>query len=204
MLSRPWCLGPHGPASSTWTAATTACRRWTPRFCAFGQPLRWPGLRAHPRSLRSLLVPPPTALALGPPPTALALGPPLTALALGPPALRVTPNIVKLDLTGNRIEVLANLHTLSELQYLNLSYNRIARMDDAVRTLGNVATLILRGNQLSSIRGLERLLGLIRLDVRENCLTYGAQRATPTPTRRSADREPARRFRVCGTDARTL
>ena len=118
----------------------------------------------------------------------------------------MTPNIVKLDLTGNRIEVLANLHTLSELQYLNLAYNRIARMDDAVRTLGNVATLILRGNQLSSIRGLERLLGLIRLDVRENCLTYGARRATPTPTPtpRSADRETVRRCPVRGTDARTL
>ena len=88
---------------------------------------------------------------------------------------RHTPNVTKLDLSQNRLSALAHLDALTQLRFLNLSYNRLTTMMDAGRSLGNVSTLILRGNQLTSARGLERLLGLTRLDLRDNQLQYGAR-----------------------------
>jgi hypothetical protein len=89
---------------------------------------------------------------------------------------RLTPRVVKLDLSANRLAALAPLDALTELQYLSLAHNRLTSVADAVRAIGNVHTLILRGNTLVSVRGLERLLGLVRLDVRDNRLAYAGPR----------------------------
>ena len=83
---------------------------------------------------------------------------------------RLTPQLVKLDLSGNHLEEVENLETLSRLQFLNLSYNRITSVFNVFRAVGNIATLILRGNQLTSLKGIEKLVGLVRLDLRDNAL----------------------------------
>jgi len=83
---------------------------------------------------------------------------------------RLTPQLVKLDLSGNHLEEVENLETLSRLQFLNLSYNRITSVLNLFRAVGNIATLILRGNQLTSLKGIEKLVGLVRLDLRDNAL----------------------------------
>jgi len=75
-----------------------------------------------------------------------------------------------LDVSFNRLTSVNNLHTLTKLQYLNLGFNMISSMENCAAVIGNVSTLVLRNNQLNSVRGIERLMGLEQLDLRDNCL----------------------------------
>lgn len=75
------------------------------------------------------------------------------------------------DLSHNLIERIENLQFCYNLSSLDLSFNRIRSVHSSVHFLGNLKSLMLRGNGLSSTLGLEKLLGLERLDLRENSLS---------------------------------
>lgn len=94
------------------------------------------------------------------------------ALVARPPPLSRLPNLVSLSLAHNEIRTvktaLSGLSSLSNLKLLDLSYNRIRNMKGANRMLGNVKTLILTGNLLENVQGLEKLYSLERLYLNHN------------------------------------
>jgi Leucine-rich repeat (LRR) protein len=61
-----------------------------------------------------------------------------------------------------------NLSSLSALEELNLSNNRIRQLPDLHTKLGNVKSLLLAQNRLTNLDGLGKLYGLVTLDVRSN------------------------------------
>ena len=66
---------------------------------------------------------------------------------------------------------MTNLSSLSGLEELNLSNNRIRQLPDLHTKLGNVKSLLLAQNRLSTLDGLNKLYGLVALDVRSNKIT---------------------------------
>ncbi|KAL1647834.1 hypothetical protein SLS58_002635 [Diplodia intermedia] len=78
-----------------------------------------------------------------------------------------------LDLSSNLFtEIPDSLATLTSLRALNLSNCMIESLHSLVRNpLPAITTLNLRANRLVSLAGVERLLSLERLDLRENKLT---------------------------------
>lgn len=102
------------------------------------------------------------------------LATPSTSL-LSLPALPLS-HLAHLDLSGNLLDSLpsslASLHTLVSL---NLSANVITSVRNAPQVLGNITTLNLSKNRIDCLIGLERLLGLERLDVRGNELRESAE-----------------------------
>ena len=78
-----------------------------------------------------------------------------------------------LDLSSNLfVEVPDQLATLISLRALNLSNCMISSLHSLARNpLPAIATLNLRGNRLTSLAGVQRLLSLERVDLRENRLT---------------------------------
>jgi hypothetical protein len=79
--------------------------------------------------------------------------------------------VTVIDLSDNMIERIENLQFCYSLVTLDLSYNRIRSVHSSVHSLGNLRYLALRGNGLSSTLGLEKLLGLERLDLRDNSIS---------------------------------
>jgi Leucine-rich repeat (LRR) protein len=101
------------------------------------------------------------------------------------PAMSLSPvagSLQYLDLSSNLFkEVPDCLNTLISLRALNLSHCMI----DSLRSLSKsplpaITVLNLRGNRLASIAGIERLLSLERIDLRENQLTDPAELARLT------------------------
>lgn len=82
-------------------------------------------------------------------------------------------SLSSLDLSGNLFKSIPEcLSILYNLRALNLSGNMIDSLHSLTRNpLPAITALNLRGNVLSSIAGVERLLSLERLDLRENKLT---------------------------------
>lgn len=82
-------------------------------------------------------------------------------------------SLTSLDLSSNLfVSVPECLAILSNLRALNLSGNMIDSLHSLTRSpLPAITALNLRGNRLNSLAGVERLLSLERLDVRENKLT---------------------------------
>ena len=82
------------------------------------------------------------------------------------------PNLVSLNLSHNELfrtkTAFAGLSSLPMLSSINLSYNRLSRLDDVYMYIGNVAELILTGNEITSTRGIDRLFSLERLSLNEN------------------------------------
>jgi hypothetical protein len=78
-----------------------------------------------------------------------------------------------LDLSSNLFtEIPDSLSTLTCLRALNLSQCMIESLHSLSRSpLPAITTINLRGNRLTSLAGVEKLLSLERLDVRENKLT---------------------------------
>jgi len=78
-----------------------------------------------------------------------------------------------LDLSANLFtEIPDSLATLTSLRALNLSNCMIESLHSLSRNpLPAITTINLRGNRLGSLAGIERLLSLERLDLRENKLT---------------------------------
>lgn len=81
-------------------------------------------------------------------------------------------SLSSLDLSSNLFtSIPESLSTLSNLRALNLSNNMIDSLHSLTRNpLPAITALNLRGNRLASIAGIERLLSLERLDLRENRL----------------------------------
>ncbi len=92
----------------------------------------------------------------------------LTASSLAP----LANTLHSFDLSSNLFtEIPDSLATLTSLRALNLSNCMIEKLHSLARNpLPAITTLNLRGNRLSSLAGIERLLSLERLDVRENKL----------------------------------
>lgn len=82
-------------------------------------------------------------------------------------------SLSSLDLSCNLFKSIPeSLSTLSNLRALNLSGNMIDSLHSLTRNpLPAITALNLRANSLASIAGIERLLSLERLDLRENKLT---------------------------------
>lgn len=77
--------------------------------------------------------------------------------------------LTHLDLSHNLLNSIpASLSSLHSLQSLNLSHNMIVSVRNAPSVLGNITTLNLSKNRIDCLVGLERLLGLERVDVRSN------------------------------------
>jgi hypothetical protein len=89
-----------------------------------------------------------------------------------PPPLSRLPNLLSLSLAGNEIRTvktaLAGLASLSNLNRLDLSFNRLRTMEGANRMLGNINTLVLTGNLLKNVSGLEKLYSLETLYLDHN------------------------------------
>jgi Leucine-rich repeat (LRR) protein len=65
--------------------------------------------------------------------------------------------VQQIDLSHNLIERIENLQFCYSLEILDLSYNKISTLENAVETLGNLKILILRHNKITSTLGLEVL-----------------------------------------------
>ena len=102
----------------------------------------------------------------------------LTAVSLAP----VANTLQSLDLSHNLFtEIPDSLATLVSLRALNLSHCMIESLHSLVRNpLPAITVVNLRANRLSSLAGIERLLSLERIDIRENKLTDPTETARLT------------------------
>ncbi|EMR08939.1 hypothetical protein PNEG_02720 [Pneumocystis murina B123] len=82
-------------------------------------------------------------------------------------------SLVSLDISHNMfIEIPYSLSILTSLKSLNISYNRIESLQSLMRhPLLSIATIDIRSNRLRSLIGIEKLINLQRLDIRDNCLS---------------------------------
>jgi len=89
-----------------------------------------------------------------------------------PPPLSRMPNLESLCLSHNEIvqvsTACAGLASLPKLSALDLSHNCLSSMSDAFIMLGNIRTLILSGNRITSAHGLDRMYSLERLSLDDN------------------------------------
>ncbi|RXK39867.1 hypothetical protein M231_02801 [Tremella mesenterica] len=80
--------------------------------------------------------------------------------------------LTHLDLSHNLLNTLPpSLSALSSLTSLNLSNNLITSVRSAASTLGAITSLNLSGNRIDCLAGLERILALERVDLRNNSLS---------------------------------
>lgn len=91
-----------------------------------------------------------------------------------PPPLSRLPNLVSLSLAHNDLinarTALAGLSSLPLLRRLDLSYNHLTKLRGANVMLGNIKVLILTGNRIQTVQGLDRLYSLERLSLDRNKL----------------------------------
>lgn len=87
------------------------------------------------------------------------------------PTLPPMPSLTHLDLSSNLLNSIpSSLAALSSLIHLNLSDNMIDSTLDAKSCVGAITFLDLSKNRLESCAGLEKLLALEKIDLRENQL----------------------------------
>lgn len=93
----------------------------------------------------------------------------ISTTALAPLASSLT----SLDLSSNHFNAVPDaINVLSNLRALNLSNNTIDSLHSLTRNpLPAITAFNLRANRLSSLAGIERLLSLERVDLRDNVLT---------------------------------
>ena len=83
-------------------------------------------------------------------------------------AINLVPKIHTLNLSHNSLTNVANLSSLSDLEHLNLSNNRIEQLTELHTKLGNVKSINLAQNKVRRLDGLGKVYGLVHLDVRSN------------------------------------
>lgn len=93
----------------------------------------------------------------------------LSTIGLAP----LSDSLHSLDLTNNAFEEIPeSIATLSSLQALNMSRCRITDLRSLMRhPLPNLSVINLSSNQLSSLAGIENILSVERIDLRDNHLT---------------------------------
>ena len=93
----------------------------------------------------------------------------LSSSALAP----LTGSLTSLDLSSNHFAAVPDsISTLSNLRALNLSNNMIDSLHSLTRSpLPAITAFNLRANRLASLAGIERMLSLERVDLRDNALT---------------------------------
>ncbi|KAK9470904.1 uncharacterized protein V1510DRAFT_421802 [Dipodascopsis tothii] len=81
-------------------------------------------------------------------------------------------SLTSLDLSHNLlVSIPSALSSLSSLTSLDVSYNLLTSLHSLTHhPLPAVATIVLRGNQLASLAGLDRIVSLERVDLRDNAL----------------------------------
>ncbi|EEB06620.1 hypothetical protein SJAG_01663 [Schizosaccharomyces japonicus yFS275] len=86
-------------------------------------------------------------------------------------------SLVSLDLSHNQFtSIPESLVSLPNLRSLNMAHNRITSCTNLLyHRLPSLEYLILCGNQMTGLSGLETLTTLRKLDVRDNCLTDPAE-----------------------------
>ena len=89
--------------------------------------------------------------------------------------LRLAYQVRVLELRGNGITAIGvgcnnSFHKCERLEHLDLSRNRLEGLPALHLSLGNVSTLILSHNRLSSTSGLERLFSVVELDLSHNAI----------------------------------
>ena len=103
------------------------------------------------------------------------LEPPLDAAIPTPPPLSRLPSLVSLSLANNELRTvktaLAGLSSLSHLTRLDLSNNFIESFEGANKMLGNLKTLVLTGNRIVHVKGLDKLYSLQKLFLGKNQLS---------------------------------
>jgi Leucine-rich repeat (LRR) protein len=77
-------------------------------------------------------------------------------------------DVEELHLNNNRLRTIANLSSLHNLRYLNLSGNIVESLTDWYMQLGNIESLNLSSNKLKSLRGLSRLRSIRLIDLSWN------------------------------------
>lgn len=104
----------------------------------------------------------------------------ISTTALAPLAASLT----SLDLSSNHFNAVPDaINILSNLRALNLSNNTIDSLHSLTRNpLPAITAFNLRANRLSSLAGIERLLSLERVDLRDNALTDPTELARLTST----------------------
>ncbi|GMK57863.1 hypothetical protein CspeluHIS016_0406970 [Cutaneotrichosporon spelunceum] len=84
-------------------------------------------------------------------------------------------SVTHLDLSGNLLNEIPDLSRLHNLVSLNLAHNVITSVRNAPQSIGNVTTLNLAHNRIDCLVGLERVLGLQRVDLRANGLPEASE-----------------------------
>jgi len=96
-----------------------------------------------------------------------------TYLTIPPPLSRL-PNLVSLSLAHNELlsaqTAIVGLSALPLLRRLDLSYNYLTDMRGANAMLGNIKVLVLTGNRIRTVQGLDRLYSLEKLSLDRNNL----------------------------------
>lgn len=101
----------------------------------------------------------------------------------------MAPNLVELNLSHNEITVLShldvplnpppfffscindlfnNFKVLTSLTKLDLSHNKLSKLDDVNKVIAQIKSLNLKGNAIESVKGLEKLVSLEVLDLSDN------------------------------------
>ena len=81
------------------------------------------------------------------------------------------PNLVDLNLSHNLLATIPSLQTCTQLDNVDLSFNRISELAQANTFLGNINTLRLSNNRITHCSGLHRLYALQSLDMSNNCIS---------------------------------
>lgn len=80
-------------------------------------------------------------------------------------SIKLAPNLKSLVLNHNKLSSISNLTSLLHLTHLSVSYNLISICDHLHTKLGNILSLDLSQNSISSLEGVSKLYSLECLDV---------------------------------------
>ncbi|GAQ87126.1 hypothetical protein KFL_003330070 [Klebsormidium nitens] len=95
---------------------------------------------------------------------------PRNHLRLMDPSLCSLPVADEIDLSRNNLTTVANLHICVRLTKLDLGFNSITSLVGLNRVVGAITQLILRGNGIHSLAGLEKLYAIEALDLAHNVI----------------------------------